>query len=149
MARTDPQVNFRIPAKLKEAIEAAAIAENRTVTAEIVSRLQDSFDKNSVPATKTRRNPGTESKHFELNADEIADKVVERLERKGDALPDKVVQVKIDPNEMVLPFGDLRELYLKYARLVLEAAERPVQALPSPVQKGPQRSANARKPHPK
>ena len=40
MARNDPQVNFRIPADLKARLEAEALANNRTLTAELVARLQ-------------------------------------------------------------------------------------------------------------
>lgn len=43
MARTDPQVNFRIPAELLEKIKVQAAANNRTITAELVSRLELSF----------------------------------------------------------------------------------------------------------
>lgn len=57
MARSDPQVNFRIPAELKEAIEAAAALSNRTVTAEIVSRLQASFPQPSESGSWERSFP--------------------------------------------------------------------------------------------
>lgn len=40
MARDDPQVNFRIPADLKAKLEVEAKANGRTLTAEIVARLQ-------------------------------------------------------------------------------------------------------------
>lgn len=43
MARTDPQVNFRIPAALNEQLKESAAANNRTVTAELVHRLEASF----------------------------------------------------------------------------------------------------------
>lgn len=39
MARNDPQVNFRIPADLKQALEAAALKNNRSFKAEIEFRL--------------------------------------------------------------------------------------------------------------
>lgn len=44
MARTDPQVNFRIPAELLEKLRGASELNNRTLTAELVSRLEASFD---------------------------------------------------------------------------------------------------------
>lgn len=47
MARTDPQVNFRIPAELLEKIKEQAAANNRTITAELVSRLELSFGENA------------------------------------------------------------------------------------------------------
>lgn len=43
MARTDPQVNLRFPAELKEAIDQAAKDSGRSMNAEIVARLQESF----------------------------------------------------------------------------------------------------------
>lgn len=43
MARTDPQVNFRIPAQLKERLEKSAAGNNRTLTSEIVERLTGSY----------------------------------------------------------------------------------------------------------
>lgn len=148
MARTDPQVNFRIPAKLKDAIEAAAVASNRTVTAEIVHRLQDSFDENFVTVIEARAKPGPESKHFEFNADEIAEKVVARLEKIGQPSPNKVIIGSSDGIVQSLE-SMLEAAYLKYAKLVLGSVEMPVQTNPNPVQKGPQRSSNARKPLPK
>jgi hypothetical protein len=44
MARTDPQMNLRFPAELKQLIEDAAKANNRSMNAEIVARLKSSFD---------------------------------------------------------------------------------------------------------
>ena len=43
MARTDPQLNFRIPAELKERLESASLQNKRTLTAELVARLEASF----------------------------------------------------------------------------------------------------------
>lgn len=48
MARSDIQVNFRMPIVLKERLEDAARTSNRTLTAEIVSRLEASL---SAPAS--------------------------------------------------------------------------------------------------
>lgn len=46
MARHDPQVNFRIPAELKEQLDQSAKDNNRTLTSELVTRLTDSFSGN-------------------------------------------------------------------------------------------------------
>lgn len=43
MSRSDPQVNFRMPAELKAKLEEAAARNKRSTTAEIVSRLEESF----------------------------------------------------------------------------------------------------------
>ena len=44
MAKDYTQVNFRIPTKLKEEIEKAAQESERSITAEIVHRLEQSFE---------------------------------------------------------------------------------------------------------
>lgn len=43
MARDDAQVNFRMPLALKERLEAASVKNRRSLTAEIVGRLEDSL----------------------------------------------------------------------------------------------------------
>lgn len=43
MARTEPQINIRIPAELKAALDREAEASRRSLTAEIVARLQASL----------------------------------------------------------------------------------------------------------
>ena len=44
MARNDPQMNLRVPMELKENIEKAALDNGRTITAEAVYRLEQSFE---------------------------------------------------------------------------------------------------------
>ena len=43
MTRNDPQMNLRVPMELKENIEKAALENGRTITAEAVYRLEQSF----------------------------------------------------------------------------------------------------------
>lgn len=43
MARSDTQVNFRIPDELSEQLKAAASINKRSLTAELVARLEQSF----------------------------------------------------------------------------------------------------------
>ena len=43
MTRSDLQVNFRMPASLKAALEAAAKENHRSLTAELVARLESTF----------------------------------------------------------------------------------------------------------
>ncbi|MNL06236.1 Arc-like DNA binding domain protein [compost metagenome] len=50
MKQTDPQFKLRLPKSLKEKIDAAALEADRTVTAEIVSRLERTFD--AAPSTE-------------------------------------------------------------------------------------------------
>ena len=44
MARTDPQLNLRLPQELKDRIETTANEKRRSVTAEVIERLTRSFD---------------------------------------------------------------------------------------------------------
>ena len=44
MAQDYTQVNFRIPTSLKEKIESSALENNRSITSELVSRLEQSFE---------------------------------------------------------------------------------------------------------
>jgi len=48
MARDDPQTNLRLPAELKQQLMEAARDANRTFGAEVVKRLQDSFEMDRV-----------------------------------------------------------------------------------------------------
>lgn len=43
MARDEPQINLRVPAALKERLEEASAQNKRSLTAEIVARLEESF----------------------------------------------------------------------------------------------------------
>ncbi|WP_297394053.1 Arc family DNA-binding protein [Hydrogenophaga sp.] len=43
MARTDPTIYMRIPEELKEALDTAAAKNKRSLTAEVVDRLEQSF----------------------------------------------------------------------------------------------------------
>jgi len=54
MKRTDPQFKLRIPQDLKERLEHAADIEGRSVTAEIVHRLDASFPTISAELLRTR-----------------------------------------------------------------------------------------------
>lgn len=48
MSRTDPQFNLRIPAELRDKVMAAAQEKRRSATAEIVARLERSFESDSI-----------------------------------------------------------------------------------------------------
>jgi len=92
MSREDPQMKIRMPEALKARIEQAAEAAGRSMNSEIVARLQATFDETVVTTVEARVRPGAEEKRFEFNADEIAEKVVERLEgRNKRSNPSKVI----------------------------------------------------------
>lgn len=48
MSRTDPQFNLRIPEELRNRVMAAAKTNKRSATAEIIARLEASFDPGSM-----------------------------------------------------------------------------------------------------
>lgn len=50
MARTDPQLNLRLPADLKDMLDEAAAKNKRSVTSETVDRLISSFSADRNPA---------------------------------------------------------------------------------------------------
>ncbi|MFG1348610.1 Arc family DNA-binding protein [Xanthobacter autotrophicus] len=51
MKQTDPQMKIRLPPDIKARIEAAAAANNRSMNAEIVTRLEMSFNETlPIPA---------------------------------------------------------------------------------------------------
>lgn len=47
MSKSELQVNFRIPIELKSRLESASKENNRSLTAELVTRLENSFCENS------------------------------------------------------------------------------------------------------
>ena len=48
MARTDPQINIRVPLELKKRLEMTAIEASRSLNAEVVKRLEDSLSAEQV-----------------------------------------------------------------------------------------------------
>jgi hypothetical protein len=74
MARDDPQFSLRLPQDLKNRIDAAASANKRSLNAELVARLEESFDgvKGSTEGVAIA----------EDSVRQIADKVVHALEER-------------------------------------------------------------------
>lgn len=50
MARTDPQLNIRCPQELRDKLEQAANNKKRSLTSEVVSRLEESFEPSLPPS---------------------------------------------------------------------------------------------------
>jgi len=68
MARTDPQVNFRIPAELKDKLDNAAKESGRTLTAELILRLESTFLDAEQP-----HNLQSKIKSLEFTVDQLTD----------------------------------------------------------------------------
>lgn len=69
MARTDPQVNFRIPAELKDKLDNAAKENGRTITAELILRLEMTFEQDDQVSELVERINKLEDDIHGLNED--------------------------------------------------------------------------------
>jgi hypothetical protein len=84
MARDDLHFRLRIPEDLKERIGAEALANHRSMTAEIIARLEASFAQSSAEAV-------------EMRADTI------RLERQQEELRRKIEAVEAALTKLDIP----------------------------------------------
>jgi uncharacterized protein (DUF1778 family) len=74
MARDEPQINLRIPADLKDRLDHASTNNKRSLTAEVVARLEESFTAGAA---------GPIDEHtLDLFADTVAGKVVKALDER-------------------------------------------------------------------
>lgn len=79
MARDDPQINLRIPAALKERLDEASVQSKRSLTAEVVARLEESFDAGSSKPRTT-----VDDRTLDLFAEKVGQVLDEReKKRKG------------------------------------------------------------------
>lgn len=141
-----PSYPLRMPPEVREKVESAARESGRSMNAEIVARLQATFDETIVTTVEARARIGAEEKRFEFNADEIADKVVARLEgRAKPRTPDKVILVGNlgrDPT--------FRSAYEHYANVVMRSGGSEILATRRGNEPyGPKKSSNVPKPPPK
>lgn len=139
---------MRIPAELKEKLDAAAEENRRSMTAEVVARLQATFDETVVTTVEARVKPGAEEKRFEFNADEIADRVVERLESRERKAAGKAIlrSGNVEPTSPI-SIDAIEQLYMRVLRALGEPSviEHPRGNEPY----GPQKSSNAKRQLPK
>ncbi|WP_176307980.1 Arc family DNA-binding protein [Burkholderia ambifaria] len=77
MARDDPQINLRIPLELKERLDAASARKRRSLTAEVVARLEASFLSDDESG-----NVYIDDRMLNLFARHIVEKVVEALDKR-------------------------------------------------------------------
>lgn len=102
MARTEPQINIRIPVALKGRLEDAAKANKRSVTAELLSRLESTFEsgrptgRSSSSGTRDEpRNPATQIEGREearayVRREEVQDIVSELAKTVGAELREEL-----------------------------------------------------------
>lgn len=75
MTSDDIQTNLRLPADLKSKLKAAADASNRSMNAEVVARLEDSFDSAEPPRADDRT--------LDLFAEKVGQVLDEREKKRG------------------------------------------------------------------
>jgi hypothetical protein len=121
MARTDPQINIRLPLALKERLGVAARANQRTMNAEIVQRLEASLV--SIVVKKNSAEAGIiwELHHSmqSLKA-EVAD--------LGESLM-KVIKGWDDPETGVPDFTDVKGMAIRQTRHIVGELQEAVKAL--------------------
>lgn len=104
MARNDPQVNFRIPKILKEKLESSALKYNRTITAELVTRLNFSFEFEGYTGLHDLldlQDPQTGSFDFDLILSKQLDSLVkEKLSLAGDEL-DRIICARLSKLSLI------------------------------------------------
>jgi len=76
---TEVQTNLKIPKSLKEKLKIAAKENHRSMTAELIARLQESFKAENTFISSIEKPELTEEMRRELLASMIADMVEERL----------------------------------------------------------------------
>lgn len=123
MARTPAadqvQVNFRMPVELKEQVEAAAAANNRSTTAEIVARLEASF---YLDAARSERRGAVGKALVEVH----------NLEQELAALRTAQRTAGEDQSGTITALCHVAEARLYHARERLEAARRASRDLSGP-----------------
>lgn len=93
MSKKDVQVNFRMPEALKAELEIASKANNRSLTAEIVSRLEYTLTRDRVNRRMDKlREPEHVAPAAELKRimQETMEKFVQELEDRGVFNPEAV-----------------------------------------------------------
>jgi uncharacterized membrane-anchored protein YhcB (DUF1043 family) len=76
---TEVQTNLKIPKSLKEKLKIAAKENHRSMTAELIARLQESFDDESTYTSSAGRPKIDEATRRELLASLMAEIAEERL----------------------------------------------------------------------
>lgn len=82
MARSDPQLNFRIPVELRDKLEAAARENNRSLTGELIARLHQSFDTRDTDLAQDTASAMLKSLSMTITHAENLAKRLELIEKK-------------------------------------------------------------------
>jgi hypothetical protein len=133
MTRTDPQTNIRLPLGLKERLGAAARANTRTLSAEIVQRLERSFSSTDEPLLVIKKNTSEADIIWELR-DSMQSLQVEVAELRSSLM--KAIGDEADPEMAGVPdFTDEKGMAILQTRHMMGELLERVKALtksPSP-----------------
>lgn len=104
MARSDPQLNFRIPIDLRDKLEASAVAAKRSLTAELIDRLEQSYEATPTDDLRELQREVEEQRELAERFRETADMCdhfrsisTRMLLRAKDLLPPGSQRVALDP----------------------------------------------------
>jgi hypothetical protein len=98
MSRIEPQVNFRIPSDLKARLEEVARKNKRSITAELVNRLESTFQSSAAKSCRPIGFDGgglqndNEPQFEESPESEPVRRVAQEMDRQREALLESVAQ---------------------------------------------------------
>lgn len=138
MKQTDPQMKLRFPPELKAQIEASAKENNRSMNAEIVARLQESFDQKADPRTLEGRIAATELRAMttELALSAAVLQLLQQLPKQDAEVESTARALSQEMLDRIAAYGDIQ------ARLDDLLAQLPTEKrgdTPSPTAKRPLR----------
>ena len=146
------RITLRIPRDLHRQLEVEALRTSKSLNAEIVGRLRASFDETVVTTVQPLYRPGPEEVGVAFDADQIADKVIERLQRLNPQRTDDrpmagvnkiILGGRVAPDTGRSDYGSTS--YLSYALRLMERSSTPVTKKPDNTPHGPKSSPNAKK----
>lgn len=138
MTKPDLQVNFRMPADLKAQLEEAARQNNRSTTAEVVARLQESFDQKADPRSLESRIAATELRAMttELSLSAAVFQLLQQLPKQDAEVESTARALSQEMLDRIASYGDIQ------ARLDELLSQLPTEKrgdTPSPTAKRPLR----------
>ena len=140
MARTDPQTNIRLPFGLKERLGAAARANTRTLSAEIVQRLEASFSSTDELLFVIKKNTAEADMIWELR-DSMQSLQAEVAELRTNLT--KVIGDEADPEMAGVPdFTDEKGMAILQTRRIVGELLESVKALTKSPSPGDRNSTN-------
>ena len=109
MARDDPTIYMRIPQELKHSLDKAAFVNRRSLTAEVVARLQSSLEGTAgMPAAIEQA-----IKHEQGERGGTRDEALTRLVLAGQAQGGTVVNLRVGPGTSIPKLHAILDVTMK------------------------------------